>query len=67
MSFVFNELAFTTNADATNILIFGKDIETWLIYTLFFLGFTSIAFLWVWLSSAIRDLRSGKTVKPPWE
>ena len=67
IDFSLYHFSFTNNADAVNLLIFGRDMETWLIYTLFFLGFTSIAFLWVWLSSAIRDLRSGKTVKPPWE
>ena len=67
MSFVLYEFGFSTNADAVNILIFGKDIQTWLIYTLVFLGFTAIGFLSVWMRAFFRDLRSGKPVKQPWD
>ncbi len=61
------ELAFTSNGDAVNTMILGKDIETWLVYTLIFLGFTLISFLWVWFRALFRDVNSGKSIKQPWE
>ena len=64
---MFYEFGFSTNADAVNILIFGKDIQTWLIYTLVFLGFTAIGFLSVWMTAFFRDLKSGKALKQPWD
>tara|TARA_Y100001968_G_scaffold316190_1_gene343704 strand:- start:5211 stop:5396 length:186 start_codon:yes stop_codon:yes gene_type:complete len=60
-------LAFSSNADVPNVLILGRDIETWLLYTLLFLGVTSIAFLWVWISGFIHEQRSGKSIQNPWD
>ena len=45
-----HSFSFTSNGDAVNLLIFGKNIGVWLNYTLIFFAFTSIAFIWVWLS-----------------
>ena len=60
-------LAFVSNGDAAGALIFGKDIESWLIYTLIFFGFTSLGFIWTWLFGLFRDRKSGKPIKKPWE
>ncbi len=40
---------FTSNADAVDFSILGKGIDIWLIYTLIFFAFTSIAFVGTWL------------------
>lgn len=45
--------AFTSNADAVNTLIFGRDMETWLIYTLIFLGITFLSFVGTWLTGIL--------------
>ena len=58
---------FISNADAQNSLIFGKDINTWLIYVLIFLGLTFFGFAWVWLSGLIFENKSGKSIKQPWD
>ena len=60
-------LIFTSNYDAQNILIFGRDINTWLIYVLIFFGFTLLAFSWVWLAGLLREVKSGQSIKQPWE
>ena len=58
---------FTSNHDVKNLLIFGLDINTWLIYVLVFFGLTSFAFVLVWLIGLIRERQSGQTIKQPWE
>ena len=58
---------FTTNNDVQNSLIFGRDINTWLIYVLIFLGLTFLAFVWVWLAGLLEEKESGQSVKQPWE
>ncbi len=60
-------LVFLSNADAENFLIFGRDINTWLIYVLILFGLTFLAFAWVWLSGLIIEKKSGKSIKQPWE
>tara|TARA_Y100001968_G_scaffold34560_1_gene26534 strand:- start:275 stop:484 length:210 start_codon:yes stop_codon:yes gene_type:complete len=58
---------FTSNDDVQDLLIFGKTIDTWLIYVLIFFGLTSLAFILVWLIGFLVDSRSGKATKQPWE
>ena len=58
---------FISNADAQNSLIFGRDINTWLIYVLIFLGLTFLGFAWVWFSGLINEQKSGKSIKQPWD
>ena len=58
---------FLSNNDAQNILIFGKDINTWLIYVLIFFGLTFLAFAWVWMTGFVLERQSGKSIKQPWE
>jgi len=58
---------FTTNNDVQDLLIFGHNIDTWLIYVLIFFGLTSFAFVSVWLIGFLAEAQSGKSVKQPWE
>tara|TARA_B100000700_G_scaffold101792_1_gene114718 strand:- start:394 stop:594 length:201 start_codon:yes stop_codon:yes gene_type:complete len=58
---------FTTNNDIHDLLIFGHNIDTWLIYVLIFFGFTSFAFVAVWLIGFLAESQSGKSIKQPWE
>tara|TARA_Y100001968_G_scaffold195591_1_gene179443 strand:+ start:462 stop:662 length:201 start_codon:yes stop_codon:yes gene_type:complete len=58
---------FTTNNDVQDLLIFGRKIDTWLIYVLIFFGLTSLAFLSVWLVGFLAESQSGKSIKQPWE
>tara|TARA_B100000700_G_C14546871_1_gene624668 strand:+ start:324 stop:533 length:210 start_codon:yes stop_codon:yes gene_type:complete len=64
---LFSYFIFTSNQDAQNFLIFGQDINTWLIYVLIFLGLTLLAFGWVWLTGFFVERRSGNSIKQPWE
>tara|TARA_Y100001968_G_C18894324_1_gene497696 strand:+ start:230 stop:439 length:210 start_codon:yes stop_codon:yes gene_type:complete len=58
---------FTSNHDVQDFLIFGQNIDTWLIYVLIFFGLSSLAFVLVWLTGLIVERQSGKSVKQPWE
>jgi len=58
---------FTTNNDVQDLLIFGHNIDTWLIYVLIFFGFTSLAFVSVWFIGFLVESQSGKSIKQPWE
>ena len=58
---------FTTNNDVQDLLIFGRNIDAWLIYVLIFFGLTSLAFVFVWLIGFLTESQSGKSVKQPWE
>ncbi len=58
---------FTTNNDVKDLLIFGKNIDAWLIYVLIFFGLTSAAFILVWLIGFLTDSQSVKSIKQPWE
>ena len=58
---------FTTNNDVQDLLIFGKNIDSWLIYVLIFFGLTSLAFVLVWLIGFLAESQSGKSIKQPWE
>ena len=59
---------FTTNSDVKDLLIFGHNIDAWLIYVLIFFGLTSLAFVSVWLIGFLTEnSQSGKSIKQPWE
>ena len=58
---------FTSNHDVQDLLIFGKTIDTWLIYVVILLGLSSFAFLAVWLIGLLIERQSGKSLKQPWE
>tara|TARA_Y100001968_G_C19158248_1_gene619522 strand:- start:363 stop:572 length:210 start_codon:yes stop_codon:yes gene_type:complete len=58
---------FTTNNDVQDLLIFGRNIDSWLIYVLIFFGLTSLAFVLVWLIGFFTENQSGKSIKQPWE
>ena len=58
---------FTTNDDVQDLLIFGHDIDAWLVYVLIFFGLTSLAFVSVWLIGFFAESQSGKSIKQPWE
>tara|TARA_B100001250_G_scaffold10870_1_gene9425 strand:+ start:272 stop:481 length:210 start_codon:yes stop_codon:yes gene_type:complete len=69
VSFQFSPLyfIFTTNNDVKDLLIFGHNIDAWLIYVLIFLGLTSLAFVSVWFIGFLAESQSGKSIKQPWE
>ena len=69
MTFKFSQIyfIFTTNNDVQDLLIFGKNIDAWLIYVLIFFGLTSLAFVVVWLLGFLAESQSGKSIKQPWE
>ena len=58
---------FTSNHDVQDLLIFGHNIDTWLIYVLIFFGLSSLAFVSVWFIGLLVETRSGKAMKQPWE
>ncbi len=58
---------FTSNNDVKDLLIFGSNIDTWLIYVLIFFGLSSIAFVSVWFLGLLFERQSGKSIKQPWE
>ncbi len=66
MYFSYN-FAFTSNADVANGLVFGKDMQTWLIYTLILLGSTLMGYLFVWGLGLLREANSERSTKQPWE
>ena len=58
---------FTSNHDVQDLLIFGRNIETWLIYVLIFFVLTSLAFVFVWFMGFLYERQSGESIKQPWE
>ena len=58
---------FTSNNDVKDLLIFGHNIDTWLIYVLIFFGLSSVAFVSVWFIGLLVERQSGKSIKQPWE
>ena len=58
---------FTTNNDVQDLLIFGHNIDAWLIYVLIFFGLSSLAFVSVWFIGLLVERQSGKSIKQPWE
>ncbi|WP_320663579.1 cytochrome B6 [Prochlorococcus sp. MIT 1223] len=67
MNFFLCLFAFISNADAADGFVFGKHIETWLIYTLVVLGLTLFGYMAVWGLGILRDLKSGQSIKQPWD
>tara|TARA_B100000700_G_scaffold38557_1_gene38489 strand:- start:382 stop:591 length:210 start_codon:yes stop_codon:yes gene_type:complete len=67
LNFLHLYFIFTTNSDVQDFLIFGHNIDTWLIYVLIFFGLTSFAFILVWLIGFLAESQSGKSIKQPWE
>tara|TARA_B100000945_G_scaffold135046_1_gene107756 strand:+ start:390 stop:590 length:201 start_codon:yes stop_codon:yes gene_type:complete len=58
---------FTTNNDVQDLLIFGHNIDSWLIYVLIFFGLTSLVFVSVWFIGFLAESQSGESIKQPWE
>ena len=58
---------FTSNQDVQDLLIFGHNIDTWLIYVLIFFGLSSFAFVSVWFAGLLVERQSGNSIKQPWE
>jgi len=58
---------FTSNHDIQDLLIFGHNIDTWLIYVLIFFGLSSVGFASVWFIGLLVDRQSGNSIKQPWE
>ena len=67
LKFLHAYFIFTSNHDVQDLLIFGRNIDTWLIYVLIFFGLTSLAFLSVWFKGLLVERQSGKSIKQPWE
>ena len=67
LTFLYVYFIFTSNHDAQDLLIFGNNIDTWLIYVLIFFGLTSIAFISVWFIGLLAERQSGKSIRQPWE
>ncbi len=67
LNYLHSYFMFTSNNDIKDLLIFGHNIDTWLIYVLVFLGLTSLAFVSVWFIGLLRERQSGKSIKQPWE
>jgi len=58
---------FTSNHDVQDLLIFGHNVDDWLIYVLIFFGLSSFAFVSVWFIGLLVERQSGKSIKQPWE
>ena len=67
INFSYLYFIFTSNHDVQDLLIFGHNIDTWLIYILIFFGLTSVAFVSVWFIGFFSERQSGKSIKQPWE
>ena len=67
LKFLLSYFIFTSNQDAQDLLIFGHNIDTWLIYVLILFGISSFAFVSVWLIGLLAERQSGKSIKQPWE
>ena len=67
LKLLFFYFIFTSNHDVQDLLIFGHNIDTWLIYVLIFFGLSSFAFVLVWFIGFFAESQSGKSIKQPWE
>jgi len=67
MDFLQTYFIFTSNSDVQDLLVFGHNIDTWLIYVLIFFGLSSFSFVSVWFVGLLVERQSGKSVKQPWE
>ena len=66
-NFLNSYFIFTSNNDVKDLLIFGYNIDTWLIYVLIIFGLSSVAFVSVWFIGLLVERQSGKSIKQPWE
>ena len=67
INFSYAYFIFTSNHDVQDLLIFGRNIDTWLIYVLVLFGLSSVAFVSVWFIGLLVERQSGKSIKQPWE
>ena len=69
MNIVFSDayFIFTSNHDVQDLLIFGHNVDDWLIYVLIFFGISSFAFVSVWFIGLLVERQSEKSIKQPWE
>ena len=67
INFSYAYFIFTSNHDVQDLLIFGHDIDTWLIYVVIFFGLSSFAFVFVWFLGMLVERQSGNSIKQPWE
>ena len=67
MNFLPIYFIFTSNNDVQDLLVFGHNIDTWLIYVLILFGLSSLAFVSVWFVGSLVERQSGKSIKQPWE
>ena len=67
MNFLSIYFIFTSNNDVQDLLVFGHNIDTWLIYVLIFFGLSSFDFVSVWFVGLLGERQSGKSIKQPWE
>ena len=67
INFPYAYFIFTSNHDVQDLLIFGHNIDTWLIYVLIFFGLSSVAFVSVWFIGLLFERQSGKSIQQPWE
>ena len=67
INFSYAYFIFTSNHDVQDLLIFGHNIDTWLIYVLIFFGLSSFAFNSVWFIGLLVERQSGKSLKQPWD
>ena len=67
LNFVYAYFIFTSNHDVQDLLILGRNIDTWLIYVLIFFGLSSFAFVLVWFLGLLVERQSEKSIKQPWQ
>tara|TARA_B100001250_G_scaffold253510_1_gene218018 strand:+ start:428 stop:637 length:210 start_codon:yes stop_codon:yes gene_type:complete len=67
LNFSYAYFIFTSNHDLQDLLIFGHNIDTWLIFVLILFGLSSIAFVAVWFGGLFLERQSGNSIKQPWE
>ncbi len=67
INFSYPYFIFTSNQDIQDLLIFGHNIDSWLIYVLIFFGLTALAFVSVWFIGLLVERQSDKSIKQPWE
>ena len=67
INFSIDYFLFTSNHDLQDLMIFGHNIDTWLVYVVIFFGLSSLAFLAVWFIGFLVEKQSGESIQQPWE
>tara|TARA_B100001250_G_C19328472_1_gene583595 strand:+ start:277 stop:480 length:204 start_codon:yes stop_codon:yes gene_type:complete len=67
MDFSIDYFIFTSNNDLQDLLIFGHNIDTWLVYVVIFFGLSSFAFILVWFIGFLVEKQSEESIQQPWE